>query len=125
MFGYFQQVALRIELRADKEQIRQALVEPAALQQWWFAGWPLQTPVAPGRSAELRWSGLIPIRARVQRLGTDLLQWEFCGGVDGLQTWSWGDGWVQVQLEAVSLLPLSVGQVWQLWRLRDYLRRRS
>ncbi|MCS7030511.1 MAG: hypothetical protein NZL92_03115 [Gloeomargarita sp. SKYG116] len=125
MFGYFQYATLRIELRANQEQIRQAFVEPAALRQWWSAGWPSQTPVAAGRSAELRWFGLIPIRARVQQLEPDRLQWQFSGGVDGVQTWSWGDGWVQVQLAAVSLLPLEVGQVWQLWRLQDYLRKRS
>ncbi|MEN9207652.1 MAG: hypothetical protein Q6L50_01690 [Gloeomargarita sp. GMQP_bins_120] len=125
MFGSFQHTTLRIELTANRDQIRQAILEPAALRQWWFAGWPLGMPVASGRSVELRWGGVIPFRARVQRVAAEALQWQFSGAVDGVQAWHWGDGWVQVDLAAVSVLPLEVGQVWQLWRLRDYLRRRS
>ncbi len=126
MFGYVQHSALRIELQATASQIRQALVEPAALRQWWFTGWPVadSTPLSPGQTVELWW-GILPIRAQVRDLGSDYLRWQFSRGVDGLQTWYWGEGWVQVQLEAVSILPLGVGQTVQLWQLRRYLQSAS
>ncbi|APB33903.1 hypothetical protein GlitD10_1579 [Gloeomargarita lithophora Alchichica-D10] len=122
MFGQFQHSVLRIELRATANQIRQVLVEPEALQRWWFAGWPTEdyAPLTPGKTVELWW-GVLPILAQVRDLGSDCLRWRFSQGVDGFQTWYWGEGWVQVQLEAVSFLPLGMGQMWQLWQLRDYL----
>jgi len=126
MLGHFQHSALRVELPATRQQIRQALVEPAALRQWWFPGWPPEVdgPLTPGQRVELWW-GVVPILAQVRDLRPDYLQWQFSRSVDGLQTWYWGEGWVQVQLEAVSLLPLGVGQTWQLWQLRAYIRRTS
>ena len=126
MFGHLQHSALRIELRATGHQIRQALTEPAALRQWWFTGWPPeeQAPLTVGRSLELWW-GVLPIQAQVRCLRPGLLQWQFSRGADGFQTWSWGEGWVQVQLEVVSLLPLGVGQTWQLWQLRHYLQKQT
>ncbi|WP_247215586.1 hypothetical protein [Synechococcus sp. C9] len=124
MFGQFQQSALRIELRATRNQIRQALVEPVALRQWWFPGWPTeeQGVLFPGKTVEL-WLGVLPIHAQVRELGLDYLRWQFSRGVDGLQTWYWGEGWVQVQMEAVSVLPLGVAQMVQLWQLRSYLQK--
>lgn len=122
MFGHLQHSALRIELQATTNQIRWALVEPEALRHWWFAGWPSgdEGVLIPGKVVELWW-GVLPIRAQVRELRSAHLRWQFSQGVDGLQTWYWGEGWVQVQLDVVSFLPLGVGQTVQLWRLRDYV----
>lgn len=113
---------MRIELRATRDRIRQALTAPEALRHWWFSGWPPEdhAPLTPGKTVELWW-GVLPIQVQVREVRPDYLQWQFSRGVDGFQTWYWGEGWVQVRLEAVTFLPVGVGQAWQLWRLRDYL----
>jgi len=42
-------------------------------------------------------------------------------GIDGFHEWYGGDGWVQSQLEGVSLVALDSGQTASLLRLREFL----
>jgi len=42
------------------------------------------------------------------------------GGADGYCDWLWGNGWVQLRVEAVSLLPLGLGQLLMLRRLQQF-----
>lgn len=123
MFGSFQGSTLRIEVDASATLLRQSLTSPAKLQQWL---WPQRlsgglpeflTPALTFTS----WLGPIAIEHQVERLDTSSLCLLLSGGIDGFHAWSWGDGWVQSQLEGVTLLPLNLCQTLNLLRLRQFL----
>lgn len=122
MLGMFQGEVLRVEVEASMETIRTYLVDPAQLRQW---VWPqmldpdLSQPLQVGTEFYSH-LGSIRIGHRVEELAPAqmyLLLWE---AADGFCQWSWGNGWVQLRTEAVSLLPLSLGQTLLLQRLHRY-----
>jgi hypothetical protein len=123
MFGSFQSSALRIEVDASAALLRESLTSSAKLQQWLCPqrlSTGLPEYLTPGLSFT---SGLGPIAIehQVERLDASSLCFLLSGGIDGFHAWSWGDGWVQSQLEGVTLLPLNLSQTLSLWRLRQFL----
>ena len=122
MLGVFQGEVLRVELEATLETIQSYLVEPVHLRSWI---WP-QT-LDPDLSEPLRAGteffsqlGSIRFGHRVENLQPGLMHLLLWGAADGFCQWSWGNGWVQLRIEAVSLLPLSLGQIILLQRLQAY-----
>jgi hypothetical protein len=127
MLGTFQQSNLRIEIDATQQQIADSLLNPAQFQKWLFP----QT-FSPGLSDRLKpgttytsWLGPIAIQHRVEQADDNGLRLLLHQGIDGFHEWHWGDGWIQSDLEGVSLLPLNVGQTLGLIRLRQYLSGKS
>lgn len=122
MLGIFQGEVLRIELEASMEEIHDYLVDPDQLRQW---VWPqaldpdLTDPLRVGREFYSR-LGSIQIGHRVERLEPGQMHLLLWGAADGFCQWSWGNGWVQLRTEAVSLLPISLGQTLLLQRLHRY-----
>lgn len=123
MFGSFQSSALRIEVDASAALLRESLTSPAKLQQWL---WPqrlsegLPELLTPGLTFT-SWLGPIAIEHQVERLSANSLCLLLSGSIDGFHAWAWGDGWVQSQLEGVTLLPLNLSQTLNLWRLQQFL----
>jgi len=123
MFGSFQSSALRIEVDASAALLRESLTSPAKLQQWL---WPqrlstgLPAFLTPGLTFT-SWLGPIAIEHQVEHLDANGLCLLLSGGIDGFHAWSWGEGWVQSQLEGVTLLPLNLSQTLNLLRLRQFL----
>ncbi len=133
MFGSFQQTALRIEITASEQHLREAITQPAQLKQWLA---PLQlaadpqaansptTELPPALTAGLTYIsslGPIAIRHQVDYINTNRLRLILSQGIDGFHEWMWGEGWVQSRLEGVSLLPINLTQTASLLRLKHYL----
>lgn len=124
MFGSFQGSALRIEVEAPATLLRQSLTHPDKLQQWL---WPqrlstgLPEQLTPGLSFT-SWLGPIAVDHQVAIADPNCLRLILSRGIDGFHEWSWGEGWVQSQLEGVSLLPLHLAQTLNLLRLRQFLK---
>ncbi len=127
MLGTFQQSNLRLEVEASESSLRDCLTRPAMLQQWL---WPQTfSPGMPERLVQgvefTSWLGPIAIHHTVVIAEPNSLRLLLSQGVDGFHQWHWGDGWVQSQLEGVSLLPLNLAQTLSLTQLRLYLRRKA
>lgn len=123
MLGTFQQSKLRIEVNASEVAIRDSLIHLEALRIWL---WPQTLP--DGISDPLQcgsdftsWLGPVAIHHHVELVEPNALRFILSQGVDGFHQWNWGDGWVQSQLEGMSLLPLNLGQTLSLARLRLHL----
>jgi hypothetical protein len=124
MFGTFQQSHLRIELNATSEQIGAALLEPAKLRAWLkFQRIPAGLPdrLTPGCQFTSYGGGVIPLQHTVERVEDQRLRLLLAQGIDGFHAWAWGDGWVQSEIEGVSLLPIGLAQSASLMLLRQYL----
>lgn len=127
MLGVFQSDTLRIELEASTDEIHRYLVEPEQLRQWL---WPQELDPRLSESLQVGTEfhsqlGSIRFNHRVQILQPGQMQLLLWGGADGFCQWNWGNGWVQLRLEAISLLPLSLGQVVLLQRLQAHARSHS
>jgi len=127
MLGNFQQSNLRIELEASETAIRDSLLRPSELQQWL---WPQQ--LSSGLPEEFSqgltftsWLGPVAVQHHVDIAQQNCLRLLLSQGIDGFHEWYWGDGWVQSRLEAVSLLPLNLGQTASLLRLREFVARKG
>ncbi|HEY9696648.1 MAG TPA: hypothetical protein V6D10_05260 [Trichocoleus sp.] len=123
MFGTFQQSHLRIEIDASAQQISDSLLRPDQFRRWlspqtFSAGLPdrLQTG-----TIFMSWTGPVPIQHQVNLAEANQLRMILSQGIDGYHAWSWGEGWIQSQIEGVSLLPLNLGQTLGLLRLRQFL----
>jgi hypothetical protein len=124
MLGTFQKSELRIEIEASQAEIGACLTRPSQLQKWLWpqrlsAGLPDTLTVGLEFSS---WTGLIEVKHRVEVVSPNSLRLILSGGVDGFHEWYWGDGWLQSHIEGVSLLPISLGQTTNLFKLREYLR---
>lgn len=113
MLGSFQQSTLRLEVDAQAEALRRCLTEAELLRQWM---WPQQ--LEPGIPEQLEVGvifeshvGLLTTGHRVDHCGEGRLQVVMWGAMDGLSEWVWGNGWAQLRVEAISLLPVAAG-VW-------------
>ena len=127
MLGNFQQSNIRIEIDAPATTIRDSLLRPDRLQKWL---WPQQ--LSPGIPEQLHPGltfttaiGPLSIHHQVEIAGSNCLRLLLSQGIDGFHQWHWGDGWVQSNLEGVSLLPLNLSQTLALVRLRDFLNRQE
>lgn len=127
MLGNFQHSNIRIEIDATATTIRDSLLRPDRLQQWLWpqqlsAGIPEQLHQGVTFSTAI---GPVTIQHHVEIAESNCLRLILSQGIDGFHQWYWGDGWVQSDLEGVSLLPLNLGQTLALVRLRDFLNRQE
>ncbi len=127
MLGTFQSSTIRIEVEASASTLRRCLTEVGLLQQWI---WPQQlqgslpTQLEQGSTFAAR-CGPISILHQVEILLPQRLHLLMWGGADGYCDWRWGNGWVQLRVEAVSLLPLGLGQLLLLRQLQQFARRQE
>lgn len=123
MLGTFQQSHLRIEVEASEQQIGDSLLCVDQFRRWlapqtFSAGLPDR--LQPG-TVFTSWIGPMAIRHQVDWVDSNGLRLLMSQGIDGVHEWHWGEGWVQSNLEGVSLLPLNLGQTLSLLRLRQHL----
>jgi hypothetical protein len=126
MFGTFQQSNLRIEIDATAGQLRSALTETGQLRDWLkFQRFPSGLPekLTPGCSFTSYAGFVVPILQTVDLVDEHRIRFLLGQGIDGFHAWCWGDGWVQSEIEGVSLLPIGVGQAAGLMLLKGYLGR--
>jgi hypothetical protein len=123
MLGNFHQSQLRIEVEASETAIRDSLLRPVQLQQWL---WPQR--LTAGMPEQLHqgltftsWTGPVAIHHQVEVATPTCLRLLLSQGIDGFHEWYWGEGWVQSRLEGISILPLNLGQTFNLLRLRQFL----
>lgn len=121
MLGTLQSSTVRIEVDATAAQLRQCLTDPATMTRWL---WPLE--LADPNAAELQVGDRFTTRVgplefghEVKELAEGHLTLILWGGLDGWNEWLWGEGWVQLRAEGVSLLPLKLGQSVMLQQLRE------
>jgi hypothetical protein len=123
MLGTFQSSHLRIEIDATAQQLTHVLLGTVHIRRWL---WPQQIEgslppeLQPGLTFTSRLAG-IPIDHEVTIAEANALRFILSRAIDGFHEWYWGDGWLQVRLEGVSLLPLNLGQTATLLRLQTYL----
>ena len=122
MLGSFQQSNLRIEVNASENTIRDSLLESDRLKQWM---WPQSFASLSGTlktgDTFLSSLGLVKIEHQVETVEDNCLRLLLSKGIDGYHEWFWGDDWLQSRLEGVSVLPLNLGQTFNLFRLQQYL----
>ncbi|MEO1131148.1 MAG: hypothetical protein AAFX40_00415 [Cyanobacteria bacterium J06639_1] len=121
MLGTLQSSTVRVEIDATAAQLRHCLTDPATMARWL---WPLELaePQAPELQVGSQFTtriGPLQFGHEVKALADGQLTLILWGGLDGWNEWLWGDGWVQLRAEGVSLLPLRLGQSVMLQRLRD------
>ena len=127
MLGTFQSSTIRIEVEASSSTLRRCLTDVELLQQWI---WPQQLQGSLPARLELgstfaaQW-GPVAILHQVETLLPERLRLLMWGGADGYCDWRWGNGWVQLRVEAVSLLPLGLGQLLMLRRLQQFAQSRE
>ncbi|MGK7907713.1 MAG: hypothetical protein AB4040_10870 [Synechococcus sp.] len=124
MFGRMQSATVRVAVDASADMLARCLTEAELLQQW---VWPQSLEaVLPSRLTpdDEFYSRLGPIRIghQVKELDDSHLVLTLWGAIDGWNEWRWGDGWVQLHVEAVSLIPLDLGLNVTLASLRRFVR---
>jgi hypothetical protein len=121
MLGNFQKSHLRIEIEASKTTLRDSLLNTDKLRQWLYPQ-TLTVGMPDKLSSGLTFSSnlaLITVEHYVEIANDNCLRLILSKGIDGYHEWYWGDGWIQSCLEGVSLLPLNLGQTFNLLRLRQ------
>jgi hypothetical protein len=127
MWGTFQQSTIRIEVEAKADRIRDCLLDPSLLKQW---VWPqsfdptFSLPLQLGRTFDSSLGPLI-FHHQVTELDETFLRLVLWGAADGFSDWLWGHGWVQLRIEAVSLVPLGLGQTLLLKQLQSFVQQKS
>jgi len=124
MLGKFQTSQLRIEVEASSQLIRDYLIHPRKLREWfWLGGFSSGLPevFTPGLNFTTN-LGLMKIGYQVEEVGDTCLRFLLYQGIDGYHEWLWGDGWVQSCLEGVSLLPLNLAQTTTLVGFKEFLK---
>ncbi|MFQ3583453.1 MAG: hypothetical protein SNJ85_00765 [Cyanobacteriota bacterium] len=122
MLGTLQSSTIRVEVKAGSSTLRRCLTEMELLRQWI---WPQQLQgslpenLEMGSTFNAQW-GPISIMHQVETLLPERLRLLMWGGADGYCDWLWGNGWVQLRVEAVSLLPLGMGQLLILRQLQQF-----
>ncbi len=122
MLGTFQSSTLRLEVDASAETLRECLINTDQLRQWL---WPQElvdpTPEQLDLGTEFKASiGPIVIDHRVETLEPTRIRLILWGPLDGYTEWAWGNGWVQLRLEAVCPVPLIWGQQLTLKQLCEF-----
>ncbi|MEM6446558.1 MAG: hypothetical protein AAFY57_14695 [Cyanobacteria bacterium J06642_2] len=121
MLGTLQSSTTRIEVDATAAQLRKCLTDPATISRWVQ---PLEVVDAAAPSLEVGSQfftriGPLQFGHEVTELTDGQLTLILWGGMDGWNEWLWGEGWVQLRMEGVSLLPLGLGQSVMLRRLQE------
>ncbi|MGL5034221.1 MAG: hypothetical protein ACRC6M_10525 [Microcystaceae cyanobacterium] len=122
MLGTFQQSHIRIEVAAKSSAIRDSLITVPQLRRW-LVPQTLSTGLPEKLEVGLTftsWLGAIAVEHQVDRVEENGVRLLLSQSIDGYHAWHWGDGWVQSDLEGISLLPLNLGQTAALWRLRQF-----
>lgn len=122
MLGTLQSSTIRVEVEAGSSTLRRCLTEVDLLRQWI---WPQQLQGSLPASLEMGSTfnaqcGPVSIMHQVETLLPERLRLLMWGGADGYCDWLWGNGWVQLRVEAVSLLPLGMGQLLILRQLQQF-----
>ena len=122
MFGRQQKATTRIPIDASGDRLRQCLTEANLLRQW---VWPQTLDKDLPARLELGnqfYSHLGPLNIghEVRELDNEHLTLALWGAIDGYNEWRWGDGWVQLHIEAVSLIPLKLGLNVTLQQLKQF-----
>ncbi|MEN9229940.1 MAG: hypothetical protein Q6L68_03455 [Thermostichus sp. DG02_5_bins_236] len=127
MLGTLQSSTIRVEVEAASSTLRRCLTEVDLLRQWI---WPQQLQgslpegLEIGSTFNAQW-GPISIMHQVETLLPERLRLLMWGGADGYCDWLWGNGWVQLRVEAVSLLPLGMGQLLILRQLQQFAQKQE
>ncbi|MEC4814939.1 MAG: hypothetical protein SAK29_16910 [Scytonema sp. PMC 1069.18] len=123
MIGNFQKSQLRIEVEASANAIRESLLRPMDLEKWLLSGrFSSEMPEELHSGFEFTTrTGPVAIHHYVDVAGSNCLRLLLSQGIDGFHEWHWGEGWVQSRLEGVTILPLSLGQTFNLLSLRQFL----
>ncbi|ELR97809.1 hypothetical protein [Gloeocapsa sp. PCC 73106] len=127
MLGKFQTSNLRVEVEASGQLIRDYLIHPRKLREWFWLG-NLSSGLPEIFSQGLNFTttvGLVKIGHQVDVVEDYRLRFLLNQGIDGYQEWLWGDGWLQSRLEGISLLPLNLSQTATLWGFKQFLGTRS
>lgn len=125
MFGTFQQAHLRIEVESTPARLADSLLRPSLFRRW-LAPQQFPTQLPDRLTPDLTyssWLGPIALRHRVTYLSANHLELSLSGSIDGCHRWQWGEGWVQSELEGITLLPLQLAHTASLLRLRQFLDR--
>ncbi|NJM77502.1 MAG: hypothetical protein HC852_19120 [Acaryochloridaceae cyanobacterium RU_4_10] len=123
MLGTFQQSQLRIGMAASASDLSRALLHTQQLRCWLLPQLiPDELPpeLVPGVTFT-SWIGPVPVEHKVESVGETSICFSLSRAVDGVHDWSWGEGWVQSRLEGISWVPLHVGNIATLLRLKTYL----
>jgi hypothetical protein len=125
MIGTKQSSTLRIPVSASAATIDRYLTEAELLRQWlWPQALAADAPEQLETGSEFS-TCLGPLQTghRVTHRSQGRLILTLWGAVDGWNDWIWGDGWVQLRVEAISVLPVGVCQSILLNRLQAILER--
>ncbi len=122
MYGTFQRAVSRLQVEAEAERIRYCLVNSQALSQWlWPQVLDESVPEELAVHTEfITWIGPICLPHQVSLLTEDRMSVLMWGLIDGYTEWSWGNGWVQLRVEAISPLPLTLAHTQTLRQLQLY-----
>lgn len=127
MLGKFQQSNLRIEVKADHNLIRDYLIHPRKLREWFWLGQfseGLPEKFQPGLTFTSN-LGLTKIGYQVEIANDHCLRFILSQGIDGYHEWLWGDGWLQSRLEGISILPLNLAQTATLLGFKEFLQAKT
>ncbi len=127
MLGTLQSFTTRIEVPARAETLQRCLSHSQLLLQWM---WPTplmkdQPPILQAGSEFQVPLGPWVLHHRVEILTCSRIRFILWGAADGFCEWSWGNHWVQLRVEAISLLPMSLGQFLNLRQLQHYAAERE
>ncbi len=122
MFGIFQQALTRIEVDAQAATLQRCLQDPDLIKQWlWPQSLAEDCPKPLTLGSEFAVTvGPIYLFHRVDYLTPERMRLLLWGPLDGFCEWAWGNGWVQLQVEAISYLPLKLGQLQTLRQLQAF-----
>lgn len=122
MLGTLQSFTTRIEVPARAETLQRCLSHSQLMQQWmWPAPRMTDLPAVLQEGNEFQVPlGPWVLHHRVEILTGSRMRCILWGAADGFCEWSWGNHWVQLRVEAISLLPMSLGQFLNLRQLQHY-----
>ncbi|MGP0127790.1 MAG: hypothetical protein ACTMUB_00580 [cyanobacterium endosymbiont of Rhopalodia musculus] len=123
MLGNFQESHLRIAVDVNESTIGNSLLKTKNLRKWLIPQ-TLSSELPDTLEAGIvftSWLGFVSIRHQVEIANENSLRLILSQGIDGYHEWVWGDGWVQSRLEGISLLPLKLGQTFDLLKLRQFV----
>ncbi|XHU96011.1 MAG: hypothetical protein JJP05_00550 [cyanobacterium endosymbiont of Rhopalodia gibba] len=123
MLGNFQESHLRIAVDVNESTIGNSLLKTKNLRKWLIPQ-TLSSELPDTLEAGIvftSWLGFVSIHHQVEIANKNSLRLLLSQGIDGYHEWVWGDGWVQSRLEGISLLPLKLGQTFDLLKLRQFV----
>ncbi|XTZ10484.1 MAG: hypothetical protein ACQZ3N_00580 [cyanobacterium endosymbiont of Rhopalodia yunnanensis] len=123
MLGNFQESHLRIAVDVNESTIGNSLLKTKNLRKW-IIPQTLSSELPDTLEAGIVFTsclGFVSIRHQVEIANKNSLRLLLSQGIDGYHEWVWGNGWVQSRLEGISLLPLKLGQTFDLLKLRQFV----